>query len=223
MQPCATVADCNDSGSGTICKTAPTYNNGTYPGGYCTRQPCDPPNHCPAGSFCSHAGYWAGESTRYCMNKCDPNVVGACRQGYRCYPLPAAGPEGGVCYLSNPPDNRPSAATNTVATQTGNACFANADCRNPPVAPYDVLAFCQQPLLPDGGSSGYVGGYCTAQCYIALLGADFRNNLCGDAASCVIVSRDSLGVPLSGLCFANCPTPVAASRRAAPAMRASPL
>ncbi|MBL8951914.1 MAG: hypothetical protein JNK82_14120 [Myxococcaceae bacterium] len=149
----------------------------------------------------------AGESQRYCMNKCDPDVVGACRPGYKCYPLPAAGPEGGVCYLSNPPNNQPSAADNTVAIQTGNPCFANANCRNPPVGPYDALAFCQQPLLPDGGSSGYVGGYCTAQCYISSLGLDFGATLCGPNAQCLTVTRNELHQPLLGLCFANCPDP----------------
>lgn len=124
-----------------------------------------------------------------CLTSCNPQL-NDCRTGYTCYELNS--PTNGVCFLDNPPtDVNPG----RPADKVGNSCTSNTQCQSPPDAPLTNLGFCVPQTLPDGGLSGYTGGYCSADC------TDFGQAICGNGSTCVGFSD------AAAYCYASCPAP----------------
>ena len=76
----------------------------------------------------------------------------------------------------------------------GNACTAASQCQLPPSS---QLGFCQPAVGTDGGSTGFTGGYCMANCTY-----DLRGDFCGPSAACLDVSGGA-GTFLA--CLKPCP------------------
>ncbi len=191
---CTTTANCNNFGTGSTCKTTSDFGGVAYPGGYCTKDPCDnATNTCPAGSTCAYIGFDKGEAQPICLATCTTaGQQSNCRTGYSCYNLGAAN----GCYLAPIPNVPPT----TTATQVGNPCTMDSQCQNPPNAPYNELGFCVTATLPDGGPSRFPSGYCFADCF------DLDQPFCGTASRCVGF-RNAQMVVDQAYCLLACPTP----------------
>ncbi len=190
---------CTSSGScqiGLTCKTVTQRGDVTYPGGYCSK-PCTTQTDCGLGNDCVGGAQstlqFYGEANGFCVAEC-PNAQtqSTCRQGYTCDFAPAG--QTGICWLNPiPPFNGGGPATNS-----GNPCTANG-CQPSSMNP--LLNICLKATLTDGGFSGYVGGYCTADCSYDNTGTA---TFCGTTATCV-----RLGAPPddSFFCLQKCTTP----------------
>lgn len=190
---CNQASDCSALGTGAVCRKNTTLGNGTYTDGYCTKQCNNQSNPCPTGSNCINTGLGLGEDNPICLSQCNP-MADNCRAGYACYALNQAQTIG-ACYLDE--NTLPTYIdAGRPADKIGAACTASTDCRNPPDAPFDRLAFCTPQTLPDAGLTGYTGGYCSADC------SDFGNALCGNGSQCVAI--DAQG---NAFCYATCSAP----------------
>jgi len=188
---CTSAAGCASLGANAVCKQSTDFGGGTYPGGYCSKDPCNnQTTPCPTGSTCTTLGLIRGEHDPLCLANCNTSAPN-CRTGYTCLPLSTGGTNG-VCWLTNSPNvTTPS----SQATKSGDACTTDADCRSPPNYPYEETAFCYPATLPSGASSGYTSGYCLADC------AELGDALCGTNNVCLGISATE------AYCFRRCPAP----------------
>jgi hypothetical protein len=153
--PCTTDNQCGFGINGNLlrCRFSTAEGNGSYPGGYCTKD-CDTAvDACAGDATCVKTPSGWGETTALCMPACDPSNDQCRSPDYQCYPVDTAG----VCWLVSHPDIRPDGGP--TPTTIGNACTTATDCQNPPSAGvYCIRA-------PDGGvADGYVDGYCARNC-----------------------------------------------------------
>jgi hypothetical protein len=198
--PCTTNADCAAVGSGAICKLTSPSGVG-YPNGYCT-VPCSGSN-CPNNSNCVDFGQLDtqfgvtayGENTAFCLAAC--NWDGDCNApNYAC--LGGNAPDstnttftpGFGCFVSPP-----------ATTQTGQPCLSVADCAFPP-----TTGFCFQETTTTG-SSGFIGGYCSADCLGALFRSTDADAFCGTNSRCIVDGVDGSGNPNSASCYSQCAGP----------------
>ena len=192
--PCSTVLDCaNVAGSSASglpqCKANQLWITGSgpttgtaYPGGYCTRR-CGLDTDCGPNAQCGIGLGQIGEAENVCLAKCSGSGQGTCRSGYSCIDLYGDGSEV-VCML---PPVLFDAGTPAANGLEGSACSSNAAC-----------------MPPNTGScvtSGFPGGYCSADC--SMGDATF----CGASGVCNLVFADpgdGLGAEALGQCFSGC-------------------
>lgn len=147
--PCSSSAECQ---TGMTCRLTLATGGATYPGGYCTLIGCSDSTRCPSGSLCLGMGAEIGEPTPFCARTCTSNSE--CRMGYGCVQFFGA-PYPGVCFISPLPSPDAGPPSNKV----GSSCIDATQCTNPPTD-----GFCLSATLPDGGATGFTGGYCSAYC-----------------------------------------------------------
>src|SRR5712692_7226624 len=141
---CTSDQDCISLDPSAVCKLSTTYGT-PYPSGYCTKS-CV--GGCPGNSVCVAPPRQYGEYDRFCWKKCgDPSD---CRAGYDCY---SVGLSDSACWLSPLPS--PDAGPPAPPDLMGAACASPDD------------GFCNFERTPDGGPSGFPGGYCSAPCDIS--------------------------------------------------------
>lgn len=178
--PCTTNSQCAGLGSGAICRMTTSSGNATYSGGYCTRE-CTAHADCGTG-YCAGFGNY-GEDPLLCYNSCIPSdTQNPCRSGYACYDIGQSGTPMNLCWISPPP---------SVTTPVGLACSTHPDCQNGGSFP---AGGCIPALNPDGGSSGWTDGYCTAEC-------SQDPALCGGNAICLGFSASD------SFCMDKCAAP----------------
>jgi hypothetical protein len=173
-QACTQNSDCAASGPGAICKQRTTAENSTYQGGYCTR-PCSASNDCTSSGLCLNFQSY-GEVGGLCYAKCGVGVGGCRTPGYACYGLQGSGDS--VCWIDPLPNLLPS---NVIGTACSTDTQCQADGRM-------ASGFCFEETL-DGGSTGFTGGYCMADCS--------TTGNCPNDAIC-------LGTQTQAFCFALC-------------------
>jgi hypothetical protein len=190
---CTGPSDCSSLGAGGTCKTNTTLGNGTYTGGYCTLQPCSNTTMCPAAdSLCTNIPGSLGESQPMCLKKCTVGGSDCRTPGYTCYSLQSG--TGGVCFIDQAhlptyvDAGRPS-------DKVGGPCTSDTACQSPPDPPFQDLGFCFPESLPDGGPTGFTGGYCFTDC------TDFGDAICGANAVCLGIGNNT------DWCFSKCTTP----------------
>jgi hypothetical protein len=186
-------SDCSSLGAGSVCKTATAVGNGTFPGGYCTVQPCTN-NNCPAAdSVCVNIPNAWGEYQPMCLKKCSVSNGGCRSGGYTCLGLSSGG-DVGACFLDMA--HRPTYVdAGRPSDKVGNACTQDTNCQAPPDPPFQDLGFCFPEQLPDGGATGFTGGYCFTDC------SDFADAICGANAVCLGINSTT------AWCFSRCSTP----------------
>lgn len=188
---CTSSASC---AAGLSCRTTTARGDTTYPGGYCSK-PCTASTECGAGNECIGGSQstlqFYGEPNGFCAGGCpSAGGVSTCRSGYTCGFAASGTP--GLCWIDPiPPFNGGAQATNTGVACTADTCQPSA--MNP------LLGFCFKAALPDGGSSGFTQGYCSADC-----GYDNTGTFCGNSATCI-----QLGAPPDELfvCLSKCSAP----------------
>jgi hypothetical protein len=92
-----------------------------------------------------------------CVQKCADSTDGGqstCRNGYECQPYVTSLPDGGRQQSTDGFCVPPEAP---IPESIGGACTVDMECS----IPTGAIADCLPPTLPDGGPSGYTGGYCT--------------------------------------------------------------
>jgi len=191
---CMSFVDCTNVGgtsaSGVAqCKTNQLWITSSgpvagtaYPGGYCTRR-CTDDSDCGSTAQCGVGLGQIGEAENICMAKCSGGGQGTCRSGYSCIDLYHDGSEV-VCMLPPVMFDAGFPAANGLE---GSACSGNAAC-----------------MPPNTGAcltSGFPGGYCSADCSMG----DF--SFCGATGVCNLIFADpgdGLGPEGLGQCFAAC-------------------
>ncbi|MHB8874696.1 MAG: hypothetical protein ACYC8T_13490 [Myxococcaceae bacterium] len=176
--PCSLDPDCASLGGNYRCKHFTNPGGASYPGGYCTRM-CLGDFECAGDGMCVGLSAQYGENDRFCWKRC-PNGNECRSPGYTCYSLN----NNNGCWLFP----LPSADAGAPADKIGRACTLDSQCQNPP-----ANGFCFPPAF-DGGTTGYLNGYCSAPCS--------SNPSCGDGGVCVAVS---FGPQSVNLCHAVCP------------------
>ncbi len=176
-------ADCSTdfSCANLMCRRNTSSGSATYPGGYCTTTcvtdgDCGPTGLCVGKELATY-----GESDKFCLKRCtDANQ---CRNGYNCYSL---GAQGNACWLAALPPRDAGPPANKV----GIGCSKNPECTNPPED-----GFCIPETTADGGSSGFMGGYCTAEC-------DDSAHCSADGGAICVTFEDNLNA-----CLQACASP----------------
>ncbi len=180
--PCGQDSECSGLGAGAVCRKTTSPGGVSYPLGYCTLG-CTSVNDpvCGTGGFCVDLTPY-GEDQAYCVARCSPS--NQCRPNYACYGI---GTSNG-CWLTP----LPATSVGPPADKIGAPCAADTACRNPPTD-----GFCFKASLPDGGTSGFPGGYCSAQCT--------EDSHCGPGAICTsFLAADGSTV---SFCQKECPSP----------------
>ncbi len=147
--PCTADAECAALGLGHACKKKTSTGVTDYQGGYCTKV-CAADLDCPTKALCLGPQPGYGENDSVCWAKCAS--AQECRTGYDCYPV--GGGESACWVAPLPPFD-----AGLPADKVGQACGTDGTCRNPPDD-----GVCLTDALVDGGSSAFVGGYCSAPC-----------------------------------------------------------
>jgi hypothetical protein len=89
-----------------------------------------------------------------------------------------------------------------AASVTGGPCASSTQCAFPPTNGYCLTA-----AFPDGGATGFAGGYCSSQCLGAVFSSLNPDAVCGAGGTCLVDSVDNSNVPNSADCYALCNGP----------------
>jgi hypothetical protein len=199
--PCTSTTQCAGLGSGATCKLS-TANGHAYPQGFCTVS-C-PTNACPTGSVCtgmtSSFPALYGDTTTFCVPSCTTSGAACSISGFSCYDniqdLTSTTPVMG-CWLDLNNSALPPFVGGGTPNKLGQACTTSGGCGLPPDP---ALALCYPGTLPDGGPSGFTGGYCMADCNLDNVGT-----FCGSGGMCLNVFGTSSQPNFA--CLASCASP----------------
>ncbi len=188
---CATTAECiNPPENGGVCLARESNYDWSALGGYCSKSNCLSNSECSAdgGALCIGLN---ADDPNICVQKCaDSSDAGqsTCRNGFRCEQYTTGLPDGGrqpsVDGFCVPPEA-------PITSSVGSQCNVANDCK----VPAGAIADCFPPALPDGGPSGFTGGYCTR----------FECNLDSDCSTDGGSACFSIG-GMNTACFRNCPS-----------------
>jgi hypothetical protein len=181
-----------------LCKMDTTFHNLPYPGGYCTRR-CTEDLDCGDAGLCMIGFGRLGEGDNICLDRCGSNSE--CRPGYACFNFGGEGAcwvrtlDGGT--LHELVDAGPGANADVM----GGPCLSDVQCEPP------ADGFCLAEFV-DGGSTGFVGGSCTADCTYG------GQEHCGSGGACVLFEfgSDPETVVIPGLCMRRCVTTASTCR-----------
>lgn len=180
---CSQTSDCTALGTGAECRQSTATGAGTYTGGYCTRV-CTSDADCGGGT-CINAGNY-DEPNPICTKKCSSSSD--CRSpGYECYDI---GEPEGICWL----DPLPEVDAGPPADKVGLGCTIDTDCQNPPDD-----GFCIPETTEDGGTTSYLGGYCSAPCN--------SNDHCSTDGGAICITFDVGGGNTFSMCQQVCGDP----------------
>jgi hypothetical protein len=177
---CTADFDCAALGPGHLCKKKTSSGANEYQGGYCTRKCMTDPD-CPSTALCLGPQPGYGEADSVCWARCTSPTE--CRTGYDCH---AVGGGDSACWLSP----LPAFDAGPPADKIGQACGTDGTCRNPPED-----GVCLTDKFSDGGSSAFIGGYCSAPC------DDSSHCSVDGGAVCIALGN-------FGACVQSCTTPL---------------
>lgn len=154
---CTGEAQCiNPPETGGVCLSREFNYNWASLGGSCSKEGCLSNSECSADGGAMCIGFTATDPD-LCVQKCaNSRDAGqsTCRNGFTCSPYVTGLPDGGRMTSTDGFCLPPEAP---IPTSVGAACNVSADCS----VPTGAIADCFPPTLPDGGASGFTGGYCT--------------------------------------------------------------
>ncbi len=200
-QPCTTTGQCASLGSGALCKTT-TSAGPAYGQGFCTL-PCSA-GSCPQGGVCTgmpgSLPALFGETQNFCVPGCSSTAGTACpNTPFVCYDnivdVTLQMPQQGCWVDLNDPALPPYTAGGTPM-RLGQGCTTDSECTPPDKS----VAFCYLGPAPDGGATGFVGGYCMADCNL-----DNTGNGCGPNGFCMNIFGTA--AQPNSACVARCNTP----------------
>ena len=181
-------------GEGAICRTAAEG----YPSGFCTL-PCEDRTPCDANGVYHHCVRLEGETQSYCERRC-LNGIDCGRTAYTCAgELP---PSGGICISACSADEQCGDGTScdrytgqctadpvpTIGSVTGETCADAEACRS---------GQCIAEVNDTGVPTGWVGGYCVANCILPS-GYNSSDFFAGDALPSGTCAGNAVCLPASG-------------------------
>jgi hypothetical protein len=140
-----------------------------------------------------------GEPENQCMKNCTRQSD--CRDNYICVGITQTV---GVCVPAVDGGLPPQIDAGSPATASaGSACTTDEQCGQPID---DGGSFvCIKEQLPDGGPSGFIGGYCEGDCTLAV-----DDSFCGPGGTCLptLGPTDGRGPTVAWVCQGKCAFPV---------------
>jgi len=202
--PCTIDADCSAvpsiPGAPAFCKQRTVPGGVVYAGGYCTHR-CTGASQCPGG-LCAYFLGSLGELENVCLAGC--GATSPCRPGYQCIDFGSTSSPAPACWVWPDGGFPPEAdAGPGVSGAAAGPCTDDLACRPPDTG------WCAVEQLPDGGSTGYTGGECSASCALAMSDA-----WCGTGGACVgyLGPTDARGPTVQWVCQQGCTTAASTCR-----------